>query len=227
MKVTVHQPNYLPYMGFFHKMAKADVMILYDTAHFSRAAGFHNRNQIKTPRGARWITVPVQRATLHAIRDVRIVDVPWAPRHSQTLDANYRRTPYYESYSKGLEAILLKPWTHLASLNEALIGLLARWLNIPTKIVRASDLSVPPTTDPTSRLIDLVRAVGGDTYISGQGGHEYLDEGQFKDIRLEYDEFVPTPYPQPFGDFIPNLSVVDAVFNCGESVKLLRAIEAT
>src|SRR5712664_4033224 len=103
MKVTVHQPNYLPYLGFFHKMAKADVMILYDTAQFSRAAGFHNRNQIKTPRGAHWITVPVQRATLHAIRDVRIVDGPWAARHSRTLDANYRRTPYYESYSKGLE----------------------------------------------------------------------------------------------------------------------------
>jgi hypothetical protein len=227
MKVTVHQPNYLPYLGLFHKVAKADVFVLYDTAQFSRRAGYHNRNQVKTPRGAHWITVPVQRPTLHAIRDVRIVDVPWATRHAQTLYANYRRAPYYESYSKELESILRKPWTQLASLNEALIRLLARWLSIPTKIVRASELAPPPSADPTSRLIHLVRAVGGDTYISGQGGHEYMDEGQFQDVRLEYDKFVPAPYPQPFGDFIPNLSAVDALFNCGESIKLLRTIEAT
>jgi len=226
MKVAVHQPNYLPYLGLFHKLAKADVFVLYDTAQFSRRPGFHNRNQVKTPRGALWITVPVQRATLSAIRDVQIVDVPWAVRHSQTLSANYQRTPYYASYANELEAILRKSWTHLAGLNEALIGLLLRWLHIPIKMVRASDLPAPPTPDPTSRLIHLVQAVGGDTYISGQGGHEYLDEGQFKDVRLEYDEFIPTPYPQPFGDFIPNLSAVDAVFNCGESIQLLRAIEA-
>jgi hypothetical protein len=227
MMVTVHQPNYLPYLGLFHKMARADVFVVFDIAQYSKQLGFHNRNQIKTPRGAQWMTVPVRRETLHAIRDVQIADVRWGLRHVQTLDANYRRAPYYESYSHELKAILGKPWTHLAELNESLIGLIARWLDIPTKLIRASDLPPPPTSDPTSKIIHLVRSVGGDAYLSGQGGHGYLDEAQFTDVRLEYDEFVPTPYPQLFGEFIPNLSAVDAIFNCGESIELRKAIEAT
>ena len=227
MRVTVHQPNYLPYLGLFHKMARADVFVVFDTAQYSRQLGYHNRNLIKTPRGAQWITVPVRHGTLHAIRDVQIGDDRWANRHCQTLDANYRRAPYYQSYAQELKAVLGKPWTHLAELNECLIGLLARWLNIPTKMIRASSLPAPPTTDPTSKILHFVRCVGGDTYLSGQGGHGYLDEAQFTDVRLEYDEFVPTPYPQLFGDFIPNLSVVDAIFNRGESIALRKAIEAT
>src|SRR5207245_2862485 len=98
MIVTIHQPNYLPYLGFFHKMANADVLVLYDTAQYSKQLGFHNRNRIKTPQGAQWLTVPVQHATLRAIRDVQIVDEPWALRHRQALDANYRRAPCRAPY---------------------------------------------------------------------------------------------------------------------------------
>lgn len=227
MMVTVHQPNYLPYLGLFRKMARADVFVVLDTAQYSKQLGYHNRNQIKTPRGAQWMTVPVRHGTLHAIRDVEIADGQWALRHGQTLDANYGRAPYYESYSTELKATFRKSWTHLAELNESLLGLIARWLDIPTKVIRASNLPAPPTTDPTSKIIHLVRSVGGDAYVSGQGGHGYLDEAQFTDVRLEYDEFVPTPYPQLFGEFIPNLSAVDAIFNCGESIELRRASEAT
>src|SRR5438876_6902053 len=76
MIVTIHQPNYLPYLGFFHKLANADVFVVYDTAQYSKQLGLHNRNRIKTPQGAQWLTVPVQHATLHALRDVRSWRVP-------------------------------------------------------------------------------------------------------------------------------------------------------
>jgi hypothetical protein len=227
MMVTVHQPNYLPYLGLFHKMTRADVFVVFDIAQYSKQLGWHNRNQIKTPRGVQWMTVPVRRGTLQTIRDVQIADVRWALRHGRALDANYRRAPYYESYSRELKTVLGKPWTHLAELNESLIRLVARWMDIPTKVIRASELPPPPTKDPTSKILHLVRSVGGDAYLSGQGGHGYLDEAQFTDIRLEYDEFVPAPYPQLFGEFVPNLSVIDAIFNCGESIELRKAIEAT
>ena len=116
-------------------------------------------------------------------------------------------------------------WTSLALLNEALIELVARWLSIRTKMIRASELPPPPAdADATAKNIHLVRAVGGEAYLSGIGGHDYLDERQFTDIQLLYDEFVPTPYPQLFGDFIPNLSAIDAVFNCGESIRLKKIV---
>lgn len=221
MIVTIHQPNYLPYLGFFQKMAKADVLVVYDTALYSKQLGFHNRNRIKTPLGAQWMTVPIQHATVRAIRDVQIAGESWALQHRKMLDANYRRAPFYESYSKELQATLKRPWTLLAELNETLIGLVARWLSIPTTMVRASSLPSPQTDDPTGKLIHFVRSLGGDTFLSGKGGHEYLDEGQFTDIRLAYDHFTPTPYPQLFGPFIPDLSAVDAIINCGESAASL------
>jgi hypothetical protein len=227
MIVAVHQPNYLPYLGLFQKMARADVLVLNDTALYSRQHGFHNRNRIKTVQGAHWMTIPVQHSTLRAIRDVRIANGEWARIHRKTLDTNYRRAPFYESYAKELHSILQKSWTSLADLNELLIGLVARWLNIPTKMIRASDLPQPETDDPTQKIIHIVRCLGGTEYVSGQGGHAYLDESQFRDIRLEYDEFVPTPYPQLYGEFVPNLSAIDAVFNCGNAVLLPKTVSPT
>lgn len=215
--VTIHQPNYLPYLGFFQKMANADVLVFYDTALFSRQLGFHNRNRIKTPIGAQWLTVPIQHSTVHTMRDVHIAGTEWKTQHRKMIEANYRRAPFYDPYARDLAATLKRPWTSLAELNQALIAVLARDLSIRTKTVLASSLPPPPTDNPTEKLIHFTQALGGDTYLSGAGGHEYLEESKFTDIRLRYDEFDPTPYPQMFGPFIPNLSAVDALFNCGAS----------
>ena len=219
MIVTVHQPNYLPYLGFFQKMSRADILVIYDTALYSNQLGYHNRNQIKTPLGAQWITVPVQHASLHEIREVQIAGTDWARQHRKMLDANYGRAPFYDSHSKELHAVLKKPWRALADLNESLIQLVAGWLSIGTKTVRASALPPPQTADPTEKLIHFVRSLDADTFLSGEGGHGYLDERKFTDIRLEYDQFRATAYPQMFGPFIPNLSAIDAIFNCGETAK--------
>jgi len=219
--VTIHQPNYLPYLGFFQKVARADVLVIYDTALYSKQLGYHNRNRIKTPLGEQWLTVPIQHATVRAIGDVRISGTDWARQHRKMIDANYRRAPYYASFSEGLQAALKRPWTSLAELNETLIGVVSRWLAIGTKTVRASSLPPPETEDPTEKLIHFVRSLEADTFLSGVGGHGYLDESKFTDIQLKYDEFTPVPYPQMFGDFIPNLSAIDAVFNCGDSARTL------
>lgn len=221
MIAAVHQPNYLPYLGFFQKMANADVLVLYDTALFSKQLGFHNRNRIKTPIGAQWITVPIQHSTVATMRDVRIAGKDWARQHRKKIEANYRRAPFYDSYSKELQTVLERPWNSLVELNEAMIHVLARSLSIDTKTVRTSTLPTPSTDDPTEKLIQIVRSVGADTYRSGVGGHEYLEESKFTDIRLQYDEFTAREYPQMFGPFIPNLSAIDAIFNCGEAAKRL------
>ena len=217
MIVTVHQPNYLPYLGLFQKVARADVLVIYDTALYSKQLGFHNRNRIKTPIGAQWITVPIQHATVRSLGDVRIAGTSWSLQHRKMIDANYRKAPFYGSYASELQAVLKRPWTSLAELNEEMIGVVCRWLSIGTRRVRASTLPPSESADPTEKLIHFARSVGADTFLSGEGGHEYLDEGKFTDVRLAYDHFHPTPYPQLFGDFIPNLSAIDAIFNRGDA----------
>lgn len=216
MIVAVHQPNYLPYLGFFHKMARAHTFILYDTAQYSKNE-LHNRNRIKTPKGVQWLTVPVRRRGFQPIREVEI-DTPsrWSERHQRAIEANYRRAPHYESYAAELHSTLRGQWHHLADLNEALIQQVARWLSIETKLVRSSSLPGPHDTDPTEKLLHLARSCGGSVYLSGPGGHGYLREEKFDSVRLRYTHFVPAPYPQLFGQFVPNLSVIDALFNCGE-----------
>jgi len=217
MIVAIHQPNYLPYLGFFHKMAKSDVFVLYDTAQYSKNE-FHNRNRIKTPRGGQLLTVPVRRGGPEPLAQVEISrERPWAAQHLKTLEANYSRAPYFHNLEPDLASILSRDWSLLADLNSQLVGRIAQWLSLSARIVRASTLPQPPTDDPTEKLIHYTRSVGGSTYLSGPGGRNYLKEAMFKDIRLEYTVYNPRPYRQMFGDFVPNLSVVDALFNTGES----------
>ena len=217
MIVSIHQPNYLPYLGIFHKMLRSDVFVLYDTAQFSKN-DFHNRNRIKTPKGPRWLTVPVRSPGKKAIRDVEIDDsVPWAKKHAQTLEANYARASHFDAHWPTISHLLPKPWAKLCDLNIRFLEELRAWLNLRAELVRGSTLGVPPELSPTEKLVYMVRAVGGTAYLSGPGGRDYLVPKAFGDVRLVFDEFRHPVYPQLFGPFEPNLSVIDAVLNCGAS----------
>ena len=216
MIVSIHQPNYLPYLGFFHKMANSDVLVLYDTAQFSKN-DYHNRNRIKTPRGAEWLTVPVRRPLLRTIGEIEVARGPWPEKHRMTLEANYRRSPFFFSFINELSSEWSRTGALLALMNAGLIARVARWLKIETRVIPASRLSVAETTNPTEKILHLVEECGGDTYLSGQGGRSYLDESKFSRIALRYDPFVVSEYPQQFGTFVPNLSIVDAIFNCGDA----------
>ena len=219
MIVAIHQPNYLPYLGFFRKAALADVFVLYDTAQYSKNE-LHNRNRIKTPRGMQWLTVPVRRAGKRPIGEVEIAyETRWARRHIKALAANYRGAPHYEAYAPEIAAILSKDWTRLADLNTDLIARIARWLGLRTRFMRASELPGPPTQDPTEKIIHLTRAAGGDMYLSGPGGRDYLNPEKFREVGLRFSDFTARPYPQMYGVFMPNLSVVDALLNVGEATR--------
>jgi len=217
--VAVHQPNYLPYLGFFHKMMLSDIFVLYDIAQYSKN-DFHNRNRIKTPKGPQWLTVPVRRASVQPICDVQIGPAKtWPRRHLATLKANYARTPHFGSYFDGFESIYQKEWNRLASLNEAFIDLLARSLGIRRTFVRSSEMSVPDGLSPSERLAWIVRKLGGDGYLSGPAGPSYLDSTTFSGLTLLIQEFHHPEYPQAWGPFTPNLSAVDALFNAGDGAE--------
>ncbi len=224
MKVAIHQPQYLPWLGHFAKLAAADCWIFLDTVQYEKH-GWQNRNRIRTPRGAQWVTVPVKARLGTLIRDVEIdPGQSWARKHLAALSVNYARAPYFARYFGELEPLLRRPWRLLADLNVELTCFLAEALGLSRRMLRASELP-PGRADPTGRLLDLCLAVGADTYLSGQDGAQYMDLRQFEDRRVAVlrQEYQHPTYAQLDGDFLPFLSVVDLLLNHGESsLQILR-----
>lgn len=221
MICTGHQPNYLPYPGFFHKIAQADCFVIVDTTQFVKRGpfGWIHRNRIRTDDGWAWLSVPVltKGKFTQSILDTRIdAQRDWARKHWRALEWNYRRAPYFDRAAEFFRAAYERPWTSLAALNEHLIRGVLDLLGIRVRVERASDLGV--TGRATDLVVDLCRKVGADTYVSGVHGRDYLDEGAFAaaGIGLRYQSYASPAYPQCHaGPFVPDLSIVDLVFNCG------------
>lgn len=216
MIVAVHQPQYLPWLGYFDKMAKADVFCYLDNVQYKKNE-WQNRNRIKTAGGWQWLTVPVTYRFPQKINQVGIdLKTSWGKKHIQALATNYRRAPFFDPYMAIFDSVFQSEREHLSELNIVLAEELRRALGIETKTVVASDLSAL-REDPTDRLIDICRRLGADTYLAGQGGAGYMDLARFDEsgIRVEFQIFEHPIYPQLYGDFVSCLSVVDLLFNRG------------
>jgi hypothetical protein len=226
MMVAIHQPNFLPWLGYFHKMARADLFVFADTLAFSKGS-YTQRVKIKTMHGPRWLTVPL----LHTgyvgqiITEVRCGGrADWRERLVDGLKGNYLQCPFYERYAEPLNRIILSGEDRLAELHIRLIRFIAAELGIRTPTLRSSDMKVQAQADPTDWIISVCREVGADVFLSGQGGANYQDEQAYgrAGIRLLYSDFKHPVYPQSFGDFVPGLSAIDLLFNCGpESRRIL------
>jgi hypothetical protein len=223
--VAIHQPQYLPWLGYFDKMDQVDCFVLLDDVQFKKNE-WQNRNRIKTAAGWQWLTVPVLHRFPQRIREVRINQTdPWSRKHLQALVSNYASAPFFDLHRPFFEEIYAREWTLLLDLNLATIAYLAEALGIRTKVVTASSLPVPADMEATERLIAICQAVGATTYLSGVGGRGYLDLARFEEtgIRVLFQAFQTRPYPQCFGAFVPDLSIVDLMFNCNEhGVEILR-----
>ena len=224
MIVTIHQPNYLPWIGFFHKVLLSDTFVILDDAEYSKN-GFINRNKIKTPNGGIWLTLPAQAKEHELISEVKLAtNIRWAKKHWQAIENNYSNCHYFAKYSDYFKEIFEKDWSFLSELNIELIGAILKILDIKSKIVRSSELEIK--TKRTQRLVDICKKLDAKVYIAGQGGKDYLNEGLFKknNVKLVYQEFEHPKYPQKFGEFEPYMSVIDLIFNCGpESKKIILA----
>ena len=222
MIIAVHQPNYLPWPGYFHKMLSCDLfVILEDVLHSKRA--ITNKNKIKAPEGCRLLSVPLANKEA-LIKDLIICNEKcWHQKHWNSLMACYSRSPYWKDYKDLFAAVYNDPGTSLAELNLRLILIIRELLEISTPMVRSSDI---PGLDGKrgAKLINICRHFGADTYLSGTGARVYNDEAEYakNNIRLVYQSYTSPVYPQLWGEFIPNMSVVDLLFNCGpESKKYL------
>lgn len=218
---VVHQPQYFPYLGFFHKLAHSDIYIVMDSVEFLRR-GLQHRNTIKTNQGAQWLTVPVFHAEKQQINEVQIdTELPWARKHWGSLKTNYMPTRYFKQYAADLQDILFQEWQSLCELNLALLKWIMQRLDIHIPIVRQSDLGV--SGQKSDLLINACKAVGADTYLSGSGGRRYMDPALFEaaGVNVVWQTFVYPTYDQLFPDlgFIPNLSILDTLFCCGPETR--------
>ncbi len=225
--VAVHQPNYLPWLGFFAKAAQADVFVLLDDVQFEKG-GYTNRVEVKTAQGRTLLTVPVEAggATPPRIDELRIAkDGRWTVRHVKTLAQSYARTPGWSAYGPQINGILASGETHLATLNERLIGATLDAFAIEARIVRASALG-PRAERGNAGVVEICRRLGAATYLSGAGGRKYNDPATFAaaGIDLAYAAFEHPTYAQPHGAFEAGLSAVDLLFSAPrEAPDLLRS----
>jgi len=221
MIIAIHQPNYLPYLGFFDKMMKSDIFVVYDDAQFEKGE-FQHRNRIRIYHGWKWLTVPVEKKHI-PINEIRIKNevatwkgVKWSDAHFKDIRDNYKDNPYYSNYEKEIKRIYEKTYDKLVELNMELINFLKKALDIDVKIVFSSDLGF--TSKSTERLVEIVEALGGDVYLSGLKGRDYLYVSMFekKGIKVEFQEFKHPVYKQRYEGFVPNMAAIDALFNVGK-----------
>ncbi len=224
MKIAIHQPQYLPWLGYLDKLDSADVFILLDTVQF-RKHEWQNRNRIRTRNGWQWLTVPILDRFPERIDQVEIsTATDWPRKHRQALQQHYGKSPFWASVGPDILALLEQPWGRLRDLSVAVLDLLARHLGITTPRVLASTLSA--REEPTARLIDLCQAVGGTTYLSGQQGPSYMDLDRFAaaGLAVEVQAYRHPEYAQRHAPFVSHLSVIDLLANCGpDSLGILRS----
>lgn len=219
MIVTIHQPEHLPWLGFIDKMRQADVFVLLDTTQFAKD-DFQNRNRIKTRNGPTWLTVPVFKSgrSEQLIADVEICNQRnWRNRCWSLIVQSYKDAPHFEEYAPFFEDLYEQRWTELATLNEVIIAYLKDQFELGTELIKASDLGVY-VHGPTEVNLTIAERVGADIYLSGKHGRDYLDENQFAEhgIEVRYQDFEHPQYPQLWGDFVPRMSSIDLLFNCGK-----------
>jgi hypothetical protein len=221
MIVAIHQPNYLPWLGYFHKIAAADVFVFLSDVQFSKGS-YTNRVRIKQDGKPRWLTVPVSHAFGDPIDAVRCAGADWVGSHLDTLRGAYGKTAAFAEVWQSVEALFANlPESSLATVNEALVTRIADRLGLKCRFERAAALGVPAGRSD-DRLVALTAAVDPrGTYLSGKGGAKYQDPEKFAraGLHLAYTNFIPEPYRQPGapGDFTSGLSLLDAVFNIGWS----------
>jgi hypothetical protein len=221
--VVVLQPGYLPWLGFFDQLRRADVFVYYDDAQYDKH-GWRNRNRIKTQTGPTWLTVPVRHGDqgFPRILDVEIDSrTPWQRKHVAGIRQAYARAPFCGQYLPALEELLQRKWERLVDLDMSCVDLLAQWLGLRRRIERSSTLGVDG--ERSERLVNICRHFGASTYVSGDAAQAYLDVGLFErhGIAVEWQRYAHPTYSQLHGEFVPYLSALDLLFNCGEDAALI------
>ena len=226
-RVAISQSNYIPWKGYFDLISKVDEFIIYDEMQYTRR-DWRNRNKIKTPQGVKWLTVPVSIKGKYnqKIKDTLIDGDHWAAKHWRALSYNYARAPHFEELAAIFEPVYLqKSHTHLSELNKAFIEKVCAYLDIETTIRDSGEFAL--IDGKTERLVDLCEKAGASHYVTGPTAKNYIEEQIFfeRGITTVWFDYSNYPqYPQLWGEFIHDVTILDLLFNCGlDSSKYMRS----
>jgi len=227
--VVIHQPDFLPYLGFFHRFLQADVFVVLDHVQFVRnsSSAWTHRDKIKTPKGETWLSLSVKKSPLEtAIKDIELSPgASWRDQNLNLIAENYRAAPFRGSIFGEVERLYRLPVNQLAAFNLLFLDLVCGWLGI--RIERVHSSALRPAGQKSEMIADLVKSLGGTHYLSGAGARAYHDQVPFdrRGIEVVWQDFRHPVYPQQFGAFIPSLSTIDALFNCGpeRTAQMLRS----
>jgi hypothetical protein len=219
VRVAIHQPNYLPWCGYWAKLLACEMFVFLDDAQMPGGQSYVYRTQLRNREMPFWLSIPIRRSLSSAIRDVRFADQKWAFRHLQTFQAHYGRAPFFPEVMSLCAGVYANPGELLADFNIRLMRLVAEYLGIQCEFIRSSDVDAHGRGD--DRLIEICRRVGGTTYLSGKGGQKYQDAAKFAEagIELQILLYTPRPYPQGRHPFVGGLSIMDALFVLGPAAK--------
>tara|TARA_B100000212_G_scaffold342023_1_gene327219 strand:+ start:10272 stop:10955 length:684 start_codon:yes stop_codon:yes gene_type:complete len=222
MKISIHQPQYIPWLPYFLKIANSDSFIFLDSVDFQKN-GVQNRNEIKTAQGRHWLTIPVSQNLGQKIKDTQINNnLNWKKKHWQSLKNCYGKSEFFSNYEPYLESFYKKDWKNLCDLNIELTRIMMGWLDIDVPTYKSSDIqSIGSGSD---LILELCKNKGATKYISGMGGKNYLNIQAFESAGIEIhfmESELPISYPQLFPkiDFLNDLSAIDIIFNCGSEWK--------
>ena len=223
MNVSIHQPNYLPWLGFFNKVAQSDIHVVFDDVQYPMGKDFHNRNQIKTNNGKTWLTIPViGKSERRKFSEIQIKNNGWNEKHLNSIKNFYGKTKYFNEYYPSLEKFYTNTYDKLIDLNMDINKWFFKLLDINTKIIYSSELCDNDLRG-LDKIMYILNKINTTRYITsnGPGASRYIDEKVFKDnnIELIWNEYTHPTYNQQFGEFIPYMSILDLLFNEGPNSK--------
>ncbi len=225
MIIGIHQPQYLPWLGLIDRIEQCDIFVILDNVPYSKNY-FYNRNRIKTSKGWMWLTIPVLFTGRFGqlIKDIKIDNTQdWRRKHLRSIYYEYKKSPYFDFFYPPLKELLNTDWENLSDLSSESMILLVNLFGLSKQIVKASDLQVDGAKE--NLLINICMKLKADIYLSGPDGKSYLNLNNWnnKGIRVVFQDFKHPKYPQLFNGFIPQMSAIDLLFNCGpESLNILK-----
>ncbi len=214
-KITIHQPEFLPWLGFFDKISQADLFVILDNVQFEKNY-FQNRNKIRISNGWAYISAPIDKKTITKnIYDVKIAKLnKWKIKAEKTIIQNYQKANYFNEYSDTFFNILHEDYEYLIDFNLAMIEFLFETVGIKTPMIKASEIS-DENLHSTDLIVDICKNTNADIYLSGPSGRDYLELNKFENIKVDFHNFSHPEYKQQFTEFIPYMSSIDLLFNYG------------
>ena len=214
--IAIHQPNYIPWLGYFYKIYQADTFVFLDTVQYSNK-GMHDFHYIKNPQGRYRLKLPVKVAFGDNISDVQLNNaLNWRETHLKQIEVNYKKAPFFKDVFSDLSELFKVNDILMADFNSRIIEFIARKFGINTKFVKSTNLNVE-TLDKSERIYGICNELNAKIYYSGTGAAIYQNETDFnqRGIELKYSTFKPFEYPQFWGNFESNISIIDYLMHCG------------